>query len=97
MDCFNQTTQIPHAHLESSLEGSWNAEKELLTLTARAAIPVGTRLTVDLGDASFFLLTPATGLASDSSLITILSSKDLREIPTHLKKMGICSIPVSFT
>lgn len=97
MDCFNQTTQIPHALLESSLEGSWSAEKELLTLTARAAIPVGTRLTVDLGDTSFFLRTPATGLASDSSLITISSSKDLREIPTHLKKMGICSIPVSFT
>ena len=95
MDCLNESTQIPHALLESSLKGSWSAEKELLTLTAMMEIPVGTRLTVDLGDTSFFLRTPATGLASDSSLITILSSKDLREIPTYLKKMAICSIPVS--
>ena len=89
-ECYNESM---HSHPESTLEATWSAEKEMLTFIARTTILVGSELTVDLANAGFFLRTPQNGLSANSPLITIASSKDRREVPNHLKRLAICSIP----
>ena len=77
--------------LSSSLFGTWREDAEVFKFTAKRPIASGTLLSVKSSEKT--MRTPEWGMAGNSPMVTIESSRDARDIQSGLKKMRICTNP----
>ena len=85
--CYNASRF--HDDLSSSLFGTWRDDAEVFVFTAEQPIASGTLLSVQISEKT--MRTPEWGMAENSPMVTIESSRDARDIQSELKKMQICT------